>query len=72
MAETRCANPEYQLEVDELMLDYLLYQCIKAHIDEFRARPIEHHAEAEELGQSRDASTRLLQIFDSMFLRPWS
>lgn len=35
MADTRCANPEYQLEVDEMTLEYLIYNTLKAHIDEW-------------------------------------
>jgi hypothetical protein len=30
MADTRCVNPEYQLDVDTMILEYLLYQAIRS------------------------------------------
>ncbi|KPI44506.1 uncharacterized protein AB675_8457 [Cyphellophora attinorum] len=32
MGDTRCANPEYQFDVDVLMLEYLLHHAIRAHL----------------------------------------
>lgn len=32
MADTRCANPEYQLDVDVMILEYELYRAIAANI----------------------------------------
>lgn len=32
MAGTRCANPEYQLDVDTMMVEYVLYKGIEAHL----------------------------------------
>lgn len=35
MADTRCANPAYQLDVDEMTLEYLIYNTLKAHVEEW-------------------------------------
>ena len=35
MADTRCANPELQLEVDELMLEYLVYNSLAACVKDW-------------------------------------
>lgn len=32
MADTRTANPEYQYDVDEMMVEYLLYKAIESHL----------------------------------------
>lgn len=32
MADTRCANAEYQLEVDIMMIEYILYKAIHAQL----------------------------------------
>jgi len=64
MADTRCANPEYQLEVDTMSLEYLIYQCIKAQMDEFKAGLGEGNNAGAEL---HETSTRLLRISDSAF-----
>ncbi len=34
---TRCANPEYQLDVDVMILEYLLYAAIKAYFKLFHS-----------------------------------
>lgn len=36
MAETRCVPPDYALDVDVMVLDYLLHTTIKAHVDDFK------------------------------------
>lgn len=43
MADTRCADPEYQLDVDIMMLEYLLYHATKAY---FRALQNSHGMES--------------------------
>ena len=32
MADTRVANPEYQYDVDEMTVEYLLYKAIESHL----------------------------------------
>lgn len=32
MAYTRCANPEYQLDVDSLMIEYTVYKAVEAQL----------------------------------------
>lgn len=32
MADTRTANPEYQQDVDKMMVEYLLYKTIESHL----------------------------------------
>lgn len=32
MAGTRCANPEYQMDVDTMMVEYVLYQNVETHL----------------------------------------
>ena len=32
MADTRCVDPEYQLDVDVMMLEYLLHHAIQAQL----------------------------------------
>lgn len=32
MAGTRCANPEYQMEVDTMMVEYILYKSVESHL----------------------------------------
>jgi hypothetical protein len=64
MVDTRCANPAYQLEADTISLEYLIYQCIKAQMDEFKAGRSEDNNAGVEL---HETSTRLLRISDSAF-----
>jgi hypothetical protein len=33
MAGTRCANPEYQLDVDTMMVEYVLYKSVGTQLD---------------------------------------
>lgn len=32
MADTRCANPEYQLDVDILMVEYVVHKAVEAQL----------------------------------------
>lgn len=32
MAYTRCANPEYQLDVDIMMVEYVAYKAVEAQL----------------------------------------
>ena len=62
MTDTRRANPIYGLEVDVMVLEYMLYSTIKAHLDEAKTRGI---------GESFRPETpqRLLQMFDCEYLK---
>jgi hypothetical protein len=61
MAGNRSANQEYALDVDEMILEYLLYNTIKAHLHDLRSRAKTGHG-----GYTQDVgtATRLVQIFD--------
>jgi hypothetical protein len=61
MADNRSANQEYALDVDEMILEYLLYNTIKAQLCDLRSRgKAEHGAYNRDIG----AATRLIQVFD--------
>jgi hypothetical protein len=61
MADNRSANQEYALDVDKMILEYLLHNTIKAHLRDLRSR-----GEAGHGGYNQDigTATRLLQVFD--------
>jgi hypothetical protein len=61
MADNRSANQEYALGVDEMILEYLLYNTIKAHLCDLRSRGKAGHGG---YNQDIDAATRLTQVFD--------
>ena len=65
MADHRRANPAYALEVDEMILEYLLYKTTKAFLDAFRSYGA-HHGNRDRLKAESAAS--LLQVFD-LFLQ---
>jgi hypothetical protein len=60
MAEIRCSEPDLQLDVDIMILDYTLFQVITAQL---RCLP-SGLDDNEEVGRSHEA-LRLLTIFDS-------
>lgn len=37
MADTRCANPEYQLDVDVMMVEYVVYKAVEAQLKLLRS-----------------------------------
>lgn len=37
MADTRCANPEYQLDVDIMMVEYVVYKAVEAQLKLLRS-----------------------------------
>lgn len=61
MVDTRGANPEYALDVDEMILEYLLYNTTKAYLQDcrFRERPEDGSGPS-----SADTAEMLLNIFD--------
>ena len=67
MADTRCVNPEYQLDVDVLILEYLLYNAIRAQFKVLRPR---YEAEIEVIAGEpafdidKTEAERLLCAFD--------
>lgn len=75
MADTRCANTEYQLEVDILMIEYVLYKAIQAqlHLLNLSIAPESQHRNGD--GESHFANeaaasvTRLTETYDSKPLR---
>ncbi|KAI1625530.1 hypothetical protein EDD37DRAFT_307362 [Exophiala viscosa] len=57
MADTRCADPDLQLDVDIMILEYTLYKAVQAQFDLASSG---HQDEAKAV-----ESTRILSIFDS-------
>ena len=72
MADTRVANARYQLEVDEMILEYLLYHAIKSSLEEAAVGQNvpgnggENDSVKDER-RRREETTRLLAIFDGTF-----
>lgn len=62
MADTRCANPAYQLEADEMVLEYLVYNTLKAHIDEWNP---DYRNTARSSGHKVEKASKLLSTLDS-------
>jgi hypothetical protein len=62
MADTRCANPAYQLEVDEMVLEYLVYNTLKAHIDEWNP---DYRNATKPNGHRVEKASKLLSTLDS-------
>ncbi|KIW61162.1 hypothetical protein PV05_01319 [Exophiala xenobiotica] len=62
MVDTRCADPDLQLDVDIMILEYTLYQAVKAQFDFLSSSGCQDEAEAKAKAIS---STRVLSIFDS-------
>jgi hypothetical protein len=68
MADTRCANPAYQLDVDELTLEYLIYNTLKAHIDEWDPKyQSTSESTADEKTARKNQAPTLLALLDSAF-----
>jgi hypothetical protein len=61
MADNRSANQEYALGVDEMILEYLLYNTIKVHLRDLRSRGKAGHGG---YNQGIGTTTQLVQIFD--------
>lgn len=61
MADTRCAHADYALDVDEMMLEYFLYNATKEHLHDFRSCGA--GANGSRSASMENAAT-LLQVFD--------
>ena len=69
MADTRCANPEYQLDVDILMVEYTVYKAVEAHLSLLRSlssseSPLSNGALVAAIDHAQEA-VRLTEIYDS-------
>jgi hypothetical protein len=67
MADTRRANPELQLDVDELMLEYLVYNTLTACIKDWNPG-YRHESGGDRNGDDTASKARaptLLAILDS-------
>lgn len=62
MAETRCANPEYQVDVDVMMIDYALYHAIDAKLRSLKVSLTGNRSEREAANETADS---LVRNFDS-------
>ena len=67
MADTRCVDPEYQLDVDVMILEHLLYHAIRAHFHALRPRfEKQAHAQNDEHSRKHEEqeAQRSLHAFD--------
>ena len=77
MADTRVANAIYQLEVDEMILEYLLYHAIKSSLADGPAvsQDVSQHSRGSKLVEDavglRANVTRPLAIFDGRVSHIW-
>ena len=71
MADTRCVNPAYQLDIDVMILEHLLYHAIRAQFESLRPRYEKQtghdNDEIPFRGREREAE-RLLHAFDSKYI----
>ncbi|KAK5454226.1 hypothetical protein LTS15_006226 [Exophiala xenobiotica] len=66
MVDTRCADPDLQLDVDIMILEYTLHQAVKAQFDFLSCASGCRHDEDEATTKAKAiSSTRVLSIFDS-------
>jgi hypothetical protein len=67
MADTRCANPDLQLDVDLMVLEYTLFQATRAQFDLLLADWRDHDVQQARVSSDASATaTRLLTIFDTL------
>lgn len=68
MAGTRCANPEYQPVVDNMMLEYVLYKCVHVHLQLLAALSERHDisSSCDESGVAglANAALKLTESYD--------
>ena len=62
MADTRCVNPTFELDVDEMTLEYLVYSTLRAHLDEWNP---DHPMNPRNVNVHRCNASTLLSILDS-------
>lgn len=68
MADTRCANPAYQLDVDIMILEYVLYHAIKCQLAVLTpsAEAGESPHTCVELQNRQGEAARLVAVFDGV------
>lgn len=67
MVDTRCANPEYQLEVDVMTLEYLLYHAVRAQLAALKAERNDEMDDDDDYTadlEKKVTADRLLAMFD--------
>lgn len=68
MAATRCANPEYQLEVDTMMVEYILYKSVDTHLQLLmalsRRQTTQHLRDLDLLAEQATSALRLTEMYD--------
>jgi hypothetical protein len=69
MSDTRCANPGYQLDVDEMTLEYLVYDTLKTCIDEWDPEYRERSEDEKTRSLKPSKAPTLLSILDSELQR---
>lgn len=71
MADTRCANPEYQLDVDILMVEYVVYKAIQAQLMLLNFLSVTQssltNGALDSMVQCAQDALRLAEIYDSMW-----
>lgn len=68
MAGTRCVNPEYQLEVDTMIVEYILYKSIEAQLQLLvtlsERLATEHSHDINFLVEQAKSGLQLTQMYD--------
>lgn len=77
MVDTRCVNPAYQLDVDVMAIEYVLYKAIEAqhHLLGSLYRIQRMSSTANDLHNVQDAAEaalRLVEIYDSKAVSNYS
>lgn len=69
MADTRCANPEYQRDVDTLMIEYTVYKAVEAQIQLLRTLSATQDSDSsgalDAIGNHAGSAVRLTEIYES-------
>ena len=76
MADTRVANPAYHVEVDQMILEYLLYHAIKSSLEQYAVGLNGHDFEVDDNsvkdgGRHDEDAPRLLTSFDGKCYNIW-
>lgn len=68
MAATRCTNPEYQLEVDTMMVEYVLYKSVDTHLQLLmtlsRRKTLQQLRDVDLMTEQAMSALRLTEMYD--------
>ena len=69
MADTRCVNPEYQLDVDQMILEYLLHQALRSFFESVKTPGIDEEGmKNDDISSIYAAGLNITGMFDA-FIR---